>query len=62
MGSSVVGLGAQLRGLRVAGGGLALETALVGGSLLLSRRGRLSRDGLRLGLGAAGLEQSLAGL
>jgi hypothetical protein len=56
MGSSVVGLGAQLRGLRVAGGGLALETALVGGSLLLSRRGRLSRDGLRLGLGAAGLE------
>ena len=48
MGSSVVGLGAQLCGWRVAGGGLTLETALVGDSLLLSRRGHLSRDGLGL--------------
>jgi hypothetical protein len=49
MGSSVVGLGAQLLGLRVAGGGLALETALVG-RVFISRRGRLSRDGRGIGL------------
>jgi hypothetical protein len=54
IGSSVLGLGAQLRGLLVGGGGLTLETALVGGSLLLSRR-RLSRDGLGLAVAGLGL-------
>ena len=43
MGSSVLGLVAQLRGLLVGGGGLALEARRLGGGLLLGGVGAASR-------------------